>query len=122
MTGVDNAGAPDMLLSYQHDSMNNRTQLAAMIAGTADFPNTYQYDADQRMTQLVQQSQTGGNAVATKGANFSYDAFGQLVQIFRTNFFGAGQQPDIATSAFSYDGGNRLTEIARTDNGSSKIR
>ena len=110
-----------MVLASQYDAINDRTQLAATIAGTADFLNTYQYDADQRMTQLVQQGQTGGNPVATKGANLSYNALGQLTSIFRTNFFGIGPQPDIATSTFSYDAGNRLTEIAYTYNGGTAI-
>jgi RHS repeat-associated protein len=46
---------------------------------------------------------------------------GQLSTIFRTNFFGVGPQPDIATSTFSYDAGNRLTQIAYTDNGGTAI-
>ncbi len=124
VTSIDNTGTPgvpDVVLASQYDAMNNRTQLAATIAGTADFLNTYQYDADQRLTQLVQQGQTGGNAVAVKGANLSYNALGQLTQIFRTDFFGTGPQPDIATSAFSYDGANRLTEIAYTSGGGTAI-
>jgi len=124
VTSVDNAGTPsvpDVVLASQYDSMSNRTQLSATIAGTADFLNTYQYDADQRLTQLVQQGQTGGNAVATKGANLSYNALGQLTTIFRTNFFGVGPQPDIATSTFSYDAGNRLTQIAYTHSGGTAI-
>ena len=124
VTSVDNNGTPGasrVVLSNQYDSMNDRTQLSATIAGTADFLNTYQYDADQRLTQLVQQGQTGGNTVATKGANLFYNALGQLTQIFRTNFFGMGPQPDIATSALSYDAGNRLTSIAYTDNGGIAI-
>jgi len=124
VTSVDNngtPGVPDVVLASQYDAINDRTQLAATIAGTADFVNTYQYDADQRLTQLVQQGQTGGNPVATKGANLSYNALGQLTSIFRTNFFGIGPQPDIATSTFSYDAGNRLTEIAYTYNGGTAI-
>jgi len=74
VTSVDNngtPGVPDVVLASQYDAINDRTQLAATIAGTADFVNTYQYDADQRLTQLVQQGQTGGNPVPTKGANLS---------------------------------------------------
>ncbi|HUY89347.1 MAG TPA: hypothetical protein VMV10_11480 [Pirellulales bacterium] len=41
--------------------------------------------------------------------------------IFRSNYFGIGPAPDIATSAFSYDGANRLTEIANTTNGGTAI-
>jgi len=44
-----------------------------------------------------------------------------LTSIFRSNFFGDGPRPDIATSTFSYDAGNRLTEIAYTYNGGPAI-
>ena len=123
-TSVDNNGTPtvpDVVLSSQYDSNGNRTQLSASIAGTADFLNTYAYNALNELTQLVQQGQTGGNAVATKGANITYNALGQLATIARTNFFGTGPAPDIATSTFSYDSANRLTEIAYTTNGGTAI-
>ena len=118
VTSVDNNGTPnvpDVVLSDQYDANSNRTQLSATIAGTADFQNVYTYDALDRLTQLYQQGQTGGNAVATKGANLTYNLLGQLATIARTNFFGIGPAPDIATSTFSYDTANRLTEIAYTD-------
>ena len=117
---VDNNGTPNVpnvVLTSQYDDNSNRTQLAATIAGTADFQNVYTYDALDRLTQLYQQGQTGGNAVATKGANLTYNLLGQLATIARTNFFGIGPAPDIATSTFSYDTANRLTEIAYTTNG-----
>jgi len=121
---VDNNGTPnvpDVVLSDQYDANGNRTQLAATIAGTADFQNVYTYDALDRLTQLYQQGQTGGNAVATKGANLTYNLLGQLATVARTNFFGIGPAPDIATSTFSYDTANRLTEIANTTNGGTAI-
>ncbi|HVX59094.1 MAG TPA: hypothetical protein VHC19_00785, partial [Pirellulales bacterium] len=123
-TSVDNYGTPtvpNVVLSSQYDSNGNRTQLSAAIDGTDDFLNTYAFDALNRMTQLVQQGQTGGNSVATKGANLSHNLLGQLTSIFRTDFFGTGPQPDIATSTFSYDSANRLTEIAYTTNGGTAI-
>ncbi len=123
-TSVDNYGTPtvpNVVLSSQYDSNGNRTQLSAAIDGTDDFLNTYAFDALNRMTQLVQQGQTGGNSVATKGANLSYNLLGQLTSIFRTDYFGNGPQPDIATSTFSYDSANRLTQIAYTTNGGTAI-
>src|SRR6185437_1038125 len=81
---LDNNGTPNVphvVLSSQYDANSNRTSLAATIAGTADFLNTYSYDALDELTQLVQQGQTGGNVVATKGANLTYNALGQLATI-----------------------------------------
>ena len=119
-TSVDNNGTPHVprvVLSNQYDANSNRTQLAATIAGVADFQNVYTYDALNRLTQLYQQGQTGGNAVAVKGANLTYNLLGQLSTVARTNFFGVGPAPDIATGTFTYDGANRLTKIAYTHNG-----
>ena len=124
VSSVDNNGTPnvpDVVLSSQYDANSNRTSLSATIAGTADFQNVYTYDALNRLTQLYQQGQTGGNAVAVKGANLTYNLLGQLATVARTNFFGIGPAPDIATSTFSYDNANRLTEIANTTNGGTAI-
>jgi len=124
VTSVDNNGTPNVpnvVPTSQYDNNSNRTSLSATIAGTADFQNVYTYDALDRLTQLYQQGQTGGNAVATKGANITYNLLGQLATIARTNFFGVGPAPDIATSTFSYDAANRLTEIANTTNGGTPI-
>jgi len=121
---VENNGTPnvpDVVLSDQYDANGNRTQLSATIAGTADFQDVYTDDALNRLTQLYQQGQTGGNAVATKGANLTYNLLGQLATIARTNFFGIGPAPDIATSTLSYDDANRLTSIAYTTNGGTPI-
>ena len=86
---------PNVVLTNEYDADGNRTQLSATIAGTADFLNTYSYDALNRLTQLYQDGQTGGNAVATKGANLTYNALGQLATITRTNFFGVGRMVKI---------------------------
>ena len=63
--------------------MSNRTQLAATIGTTADFVNDYSYDAVGQMTQITQQGQSGGNAVAQKLVDFDYNPAGQLSQIRR---------------------------------------
>lgn len=103
-TSVDNNGTPNVrrvVLTSQYDNNSNRTQFSATIAGAADFQNVYTYDALNRLTQLYQQGQTGGNAVAVKGANLTYNLLGQLATVARTNFFGIGPPPDIATGTFS---------------------
>ncbi|HVC96084.1 MAG TPA: hypothetical protein VND64_20545, partial [Pirellulales bacterium] len=54
VTSLTNSGTPNMphvVLASQFDAMNNRTQLTAAVAGTADFLNAYTYDADQNLLQ-----------------------------------------------------------------------
>ena len=72
---VDNSGTPNVphvVLASTVDLMGDRTSLAATINGTADFINNYSYDADQRLTMLQQQQQTGGNTVAPKEIDYAY--------------------------------------------------
>jgi YD repeat-containing protein len=116
---VDNngtPGVPDVLLAAAYDSMGDRTSLAATIAGTADLLNSYSYDADQRLTMLQQQSQSGGNAVSPKEVDLAYNALGQFTTIADFNYLNGGPRMDMATGAYSYDTDNRLTGLAYTSN------
>src|SRR5487761_1695027 len=117
---VDNSGTPNVphvVLTSTVDAMGDRTSLSATIAGTADFLNSYTYDADQRLTMLQQQQQTGGNTVAPKEIDYSYNAMGQFTGMAYYNYIGTGPRTDIATGAYSYDTGARLTGLAYTSNG-----
>ena len=116
---VDNAGTPNVphvVLTSTVDAMGDRTSLSAAIAGTADFLNSYSYDADQRLTMLQQQQQTGGNTVAYKEVDFAYNALGQFTTIGDYNYNG-GPRTDVLTGAYSYDTANRLTGLTYTANG-----
>jgi hypothetical protein len=74
---------PSVTFNQAFDAMSNRTELKATIGATADFRNSYTYDALQRLTGIVQQSQSGGNSVTAKRVAFSYNNLGQRTQIAR---------------------------------------
>ncbi len=59
---------PTVTFGQQFDANSNRKQLTATIGGTADFVNNFNYDALNRLTDLTQQSQTGGNTVALQAS------------------------------------------------------
>ena len=60
------------------------------------------------MTRLDQVGQTGGNTVASKRVDFSYDVGSRLSSMVR-DYKPSGTWTEVATSAFSYDTINRLT-------------
>ncbi len=72
-----------MILTSVYDAASNRTRLSASVGGTADFENDYTFDALNRMTRVEQIGQGGGNTVASKGANFAYNALSQFTSVER---------------------------------------
>jgi hypothetical protein len=86
VTQVDNSGTPTgphVVLNIGYDNMQRTTSLSATVAGTLDFLNNYAYNADSAITQITQQGQTGGNSVAAKLANFSFDHDGRITGVAR---------------------------------------
>jgi hypothetical protein len=65
---------------------------------------------------LQQQGQSGGNAVSSKEVDLAYNALGQFTTIADFNYLNGGPRMDIATGAYSYDTGNRLTSLAYSSN------
>jgi len=57
------------------------TQVAATIGGTADYVTDYTYDALRRVTSIRQHGFTGGNAMAEKRVDLTYDDVGQHATI-----------------------------------------
>jgi len=91
------------------DGAGKLTALAAAIAGTSDFKNTFSYDTLARVSSIVQQGQTGGNAVAEKRADFSYDDSGAFTQISR---YADAAGAELALNTFyAYDDAGRLTSL-----------
>ena len=115
ITGVDNlggltggtAGAPDVVLNAQFDANNNRKALDAVIAGTADFQDTFQCDYLNRQTQVIQQGASGGNPVAYKKLTLAYDADSELNTI--SDYLNS--TTPAMTGTFTRDDGGRVTEI-----------
>ena len=72
-------GVPDVVLTSPIDTLGNRTSLDATIGGTADFQNAYAYNGFGRWgTVAANLALTGGNAVADKLVNFTYNADDQF--------------------------------------------
>ena len=80
--------------------------------GTADFLNHYAYDSLDRITQVTQQQQTGGNAVAAKRVDFTYNADGQYATINR--YADLAGTLLVAGSAYGYDSRGAITSLAHT--------
>ncbi len=100
---------PQITLNKSYDAANRRLTLSASVGTTADFENSYTHDALGRTTQLVQQGQSGGNAVAEKLVDFSYNAVGQFTTLDR--YQSADTSEFVATTSFGYDGLGRLSSL-----------
>jgi len=112
VTEVDNASTPDaphVVLTSAYDNLGRRTSLAANVDSTDDFLNGYSYDALGRTTQVTQEAQSGGNAVADKRIDFGYDANGQYAFILR--YADLAGSDLVATSDYTYDDAGRLTDL-----------
>jgi YD repeat-containing protein len=100
---------PTTVLTNVYDASSRRTQQTATISGTADFKNSWTYDNANRLTQVKQESQSGGNTVAAKCVNFAYNTGGMFTGITRYNDL-AGTQI-VANTTYTYDGLARLTAL-----------
>jgi YD repeat-containing protein len=99
-----------VVLASAYDAASNRTSLSATIDTTADFVNQYTYDALHRMTRIEQAGVTGGNAVAEKRIDLSYDAASQWQTITRYADLAATKL--VATSDYTFDAAGRLTVLS----------
>ncbi len=85
------------------------------INSTNDFKNSYAYDAWGRLSSLIQQSVTSGNAVAGKRADFAYNAANQLEKIGR---YEGTTTAELAINTFyDYDLAGRLKTLLHTMDG-----
>ena len=75
---------PTVTLAQQFDKNNNRTWLSATLGGTADFATLFFYDTLNNMTLIFHGGQTGGNAVASKRVDFTYDNLERLSTLVRS--------------------------------------
>ena len=98
-----------MTLNQSFDSSSNRTELKATNGSANDFKNTYQYDALQRLTDIVQQGQSGGNAVTSKHITLAYNALSQRTNLAR--YQSTGTTSAVASTDYTYDTINRLSTL-----------
>jgi YD repeat-containing protein len=109
-------GTATVVLTAGYDRDGNRTSLSAAIEApgassfTPDFQNAYSYDALNEMLEVAQSAQSGGNAVAYKRADFTYNAAGQLDTINR--YAGTSYSSLVAGSTYGYDLAGRMTSLA----------
>ena len=97
-------------MGQSFDVVGNRTELRASGSGTLDFRNIYSYDKLNRLLEVVQANQVGGNQVPPKRVSFTCNSLGQRTRIAR--FQSTGTANPVATTDFTYDFANRLSGIA----------
>jgi RHS repeat-associated protein len=102
---------PQVVLTSAWDANGNRTSLSATIDSTDDFENSYSYDLLNRLTRVDQIGVSGGNTVAEKRVDFTYNVDGRFSTIARYNDTAGGSGDEIATSTYSYDSLGRLTGL-----------
>ena len=66
-----------------------------------DFISTYGYDNLDRLTSILQQSQTGGHTVANKYVTFDYNALSQFTDLKR--YANTSATNLVAQTDFTYD-------------------
>ena len=70
-------------LDIDYDSAGNRLSITTEIGTNKDYVTNYAYDDLNRLTSVEQTDQSGGNAVADKRFDVSYNALSQITQIDR---------------------------------------
>ncbi len=104
---ASSVGGPTVVLAYTYQGPStNPSSAAGSINGTADFVNTYEYDSQGRLTQITQAGQSGGNAVAEKEIDLSYNASGQVASVTR---YLDGQL--VVVADYEYDASGRLVGL-----------
>src|SRR5262249_5332624 len=113
---VDNAGtpgAPHVVLTYTYDAADNVLTLADAVNGQADATNAYTLDALNRVGTVTQ----SGPGVHGKRVDITYNEVGAFATIDRFADL-AGTQA-VASSAYAYDGLNRMTGLVHSHAGSA---
>ena len=104
-----NGLTPTVTFNQSFDSASNRTELKATSGSANDFKNTYQFDALQRLTDIVQESQSGGNSVTSKHVTLAYNVLSQRTNL--TRYQSTGTTNGVATTDNTYDTINRLSTL-----------
>jgi RHS repeat-associated protein len=101
----------NIVLAQTFDAASRRTSLSATIGATTDFLTSWQYDNLGRTTRIDQAGQPGGNAVAEKRIDFSYNAAGQFTDIVRYKDTDGGSTNLVFETDYAYDPIGRLTDL-----------
>ena len=114
---IDNGGtpgAPNVLLNYTYDGVDNILSVTDTINGTEGGTNEYSYDFLNRLTTLTQ----SGNNVSDKRVDFGYNQIGQFTSIDRFSDLTGTQL--VTSTDYIYDNLNRLETLTH-NNGTSDI-
>jgi RHS repeat-associated protein len=103
---------PVVTLAQEFDARGLRTELLATLGQTADFLDTWTYDNLGRTTQLLQQATVGGDTVADKRVDFTWDAAGQPLSLDR--FASLAGNNEVAVSDYVFDQLGRLTDLTHS--------
>ena len=98
----------DVSFQYSFDAVGNTLQQTTKIGAVDDFFNNYGYDNLYRRTQ-IEQSSNGGNAVAEKRIDVTYDIASQIASLDRFEDL-AGTQL-VATTTYAFDDASRLSQL-----------
>ncbi len=92
---------PVVEFAYQYDALGNRLQSVAMLDSVADAVTNYAYDSLGRVTMIEQFGVQGGNAVAEKRIDFTYDAGSRYATI--TRYADLAGTELVATGVYAFD-------------------
>jgi len=121
--GGDDIYTPQVQLDDTYDHQGNRLSVADSLGATQTSSATttaHQYDALGRLTRLTQTSGPGGSAV-DKRVDLAYNALSQLTLVDRYSQLSGGSSALIATTAYVFDGMNRLTTMTHQDGSSVQL-
>ncbi|NLF08266.1 MAG: RHS repeat-associated core domain-containing protein [Pirellulaceae bacterium] len=113
---------PVIVFSYQYSAVGLRTQTDATIGGLADAVTDYLHDPLGRVTKIEQYGVQGGNAVAEKRIDLTYDARSQYAAISYYSDLDGLSADLVMTATYAYDPSGRLTELVYTDATPDEIR
>ena len=103
---------PTIVLTYQYNDLGLLSQAATTIGGVDDAVTDYIYDGFGRLASIQQYGVTGGNAVAEKRIDYTYDDAGQWDTI--TRYADLVATDLVATGDYGYDLTGRLTSLMYT--------
>ncbi len=115
VTGNGYSGPVTLTSAYDQDG--NRTSSALSINGTSDYLNNYTYDNLDRETSVTQQGQAGGDYVAPKRVNLSYNNNGQITGV--STYADLAATENVYSSSYGYNGASELTGLTYTAQGNT---
>jgi RHS repeat-associated protein len=92
---------PSLAFDYGYDVASRLTNTKAFIGTTADYANDYDYDYLNRLKTVTQDAQSGGQAVAAKRVDFTYNLASQLTGLNR--YANVSTSNPVASTELHYD-------------------